>query len=40
MFNFVHNLVIYAIWQGIFKDAESKFRVRDGILELADGILR
>lgn len=39
MVNFVQNLVIYAVWHCIFKDSECKFRVRDGIFELADGIL-
>lgn len=39
MVNFVQNLVIYAVWLGIFKDAECKFRVRDGVFELTDRII-
>ncbi len=38
MVNFIQYLVIYAVWNCIFKDSECKFRVRDDIFELTHRI--
>lgn len=38
MIDFIQYTFIYAVGNGIFKGAERKFRVRDGVFELSDRI--